>query len=395
MDGRSKAEERWASGASQRRTACRFLRTGIRVVIIGFLILARQSFLAGGESDLRHVVVFSAGEAGYHTMRIPALEVAADGTLLAFAEARKYSAADPGFPGQEIDLVLKRSSDGGQTWSELVVLEHSGERWSSANPARVRDRTNGRLWLFYLRCAPGRNTYEARPGTADVLNLARFSDDHGKTWSEPLDLTRTARDFEDPQWGISVPGPGGAIQDRQGRLIVPMWRYRPFKGFVLFSEDHGQTWHRGQFVPTEQGVDESQLVELADGTLALDMRQQKGPHRWIAFSRDGGKTWSAPRPGQEVTPVCCAIERWTLASQGDERNRIAWTGPRGPGRTNLTLWVSYNELESFQNPRLIAEGPGAYSDLAVLPDKDLGILWEQGTKAIIFTRVSLSWAEPR
>lgn len=350
----------------------------------------------GAESGLEHVVVFSSGEGGYHTMRIPAIETAADGTLLAFAEARKNSAADPGYPGQEIDLVMKTSRDGGHTWSPLVVLEHMGELWSSGNPASVRDRTNGRIWLFYLRCAPGMNTYKARPKTHDVKNLARFSDDNGQTWSEAIDLTEVARDLNDNEWGISVPGPGGAIQDRQGRLIVPMWRYRPFKDFVLFSEDHGQTWQRGDFVPTEEGLDECQLVERADGSIVLDMRQQRGSHRWISVSKDGGRTWSEPRAGQEVPPVCCAIERWTLKSAGDDRDRIAWTGPRGPGRNNLTLWVSYDELATFQNPRLIAEGPGAYSDMTVLPDKSLAVLWEQGNyKAIVLTRMTLSWVEPR
>ncbi|MGQ9770807.1 MAG: sialidase family protein [Thermogutta sp.] len=368
------------------------------------LILAAMAAVAAlplrvaqaAETDLEHVVVFSAGEAGYHTMRIPAIETAADGTLLAFAEARKNSAADPGYPGQEIDLVMKSSPDGGRTWSSLVVLEHVGELWSSANPATVRDRTNGRIWLFYLRCAPGMNTYKARPQTFDVRNLARFSDDHGQTWSEAIDLTAVARDLNDKDWGISVPGPGGAIQARQGRLIVPMWRYRPFRDFVLFSEDHGETWQRGDFVPIEEGVDECQLLELADGSVALDMRQQRGAHRWISISKDGGKTWSEPRAGQTVTPVCCAIERWTLKSAGDDRDRIVWTGPRGPGRNNLTLWVSYDELATFQNPRLIAEGPGAYSDMAVLPDKTVAILWEQGNyKAIVLTRVTLPWVEPR
>lgn len=363
------------------------------IIMVWLVPLAK---VQGTESGLEHVVVFASGEGGYHTMRIPAIETAADGTLLAFAEARKNSAADPGYPGQEIDLVMKTSRDGGRTWSPLVVLEHVGELWSSANPATVRDRKNARIWLFYLRCEPGRNTHQARPGTLDVKNLARFSDDHGQTWSEPIDVTAVARDLNDKEWGISVPGPGGAIQDRQGRLIVPMWRYRPFKDFVLFSEDHGQTWQRGDFVPTEEGLDECQLVELADGSIALDMRQQRGSHRWISISKDGGRTWSEPRAGQQVTPVCCAIERWTLKSAGDERDRIAWTGPQGPGRNNLTLWVSYDELATFQNPRLIAEGPGAYSDMTVLPDRSLAVLWEQGNyKAIVFTRVTLSWAEPR
>jgi len=371
---------------------------GISLVIAGIVTVWLMSLGTGqgAESGLEHVVVFSSGESGYHTMRIPAIETAADGTLLAFAEARKNSAADPGYPGQEIDLVMKTSRDGGRTWSPLVVLEHIGELWSSGNPATVRDRTNGRIWLFYLRCAPGMNSYKARPKTHDVKNLARFSDDNGQTWSEAIDLTEAARDLNDSEWGISVPGPGGAIQDRQGRLIVPMWRYRPFKDFVLFSEDHGKTWKRGDFVPTEEGLDECQLVELADGSIALDMRQQRGSHRWISVSKDGGRTWSVPRPGQEVTPVCCAIERWTSKRDGDERDRIVWTGPRGPGRSNLTLWVSYDELATFQNPRLIAEGPGAYSDMTVLSDKSLAILWEQGNyKAIVLTRVTLSWVEPR
>ena len=371
---------------------------GISLVIAGIVTVWLMSLGTGqgAESGLEHVVVFSSGESGYHTMRIPAIETAADGTLLAFAEARKNSAADPGYPGQEIDLVMKTSRDGGRTWSPLVVLEHIGELWSSGNPATVRDRTNGRIWLFYLRCAPGMNSYKARPKTHDVKNLARFSDDNGQTWSEAIDLTEAARDLNDSEWGISVPGPGGAIQDRQGRLIVPMWRYRPFKDFVLFSEDHGKTWQRGDFVPTEEGLDECQLVELANGSIALDMRQQRGSHRWISVSKDGGRTWSVPRPGQEVTPVCCAIERWTSKRDGDERDRIVWTGPRGPGRSNLTLWVSYDELATFQNPRLIAEGPGAYSDMTVLSDKSLAILWEQGNyKAIVLTRVTLSWVEPR
>jgi len=371
----------------------RFVKVGM---LVGVLLISLPAMVWAAESGPEHVIVFSAGEAGYHTIRIPAIEVASDGTLLAFAEARKNSAEDPGYPGQEIDLVMKRSRDGGRTWSSLVVLEHVGELWSSANPATVRDRTNGRIWLFYLQCAPGMNTFKARPGTLDVKNLMRFSDDNGDTWSEAIDLTADARDLNDKEWGISVPGPGGAIQDRDGRLIFPMWRYRPFRDFVFFSEDHGKTWHRGDFVPTDKGLDECQLVELTDGSIALDMRQQEGAHRWIAISKDGGRTWSKPRPGPEVTAVCCAIERWTLKSAGDERDRIAWTGPRGPGRNNLTLWISYDELNTFQNPRLIAEGPGAYSDLTVLPDKSLGILWEQGDyKTITFTRVTLSWAEPR
>jgi sialidase-1 len=351
--------------------------------------------MAAAEPPLAHVDVFVSGQDGYTGYRIPAIETTPDGTLLAFAEARKYNLADPGGKGQEIDLVLKRSTDGGATWSAMSLIEHSGEFWSSANPATVVDRQNRRVWLFYLRCKPGRGSREARPGTNDVLNLARYSDDNGLTWSEPIDQTEAARDMADAQWRISVPGPGGAIQDRQGRLIVPMWKCEPYRNFALFSEDHGRTWQRGGLVPGGQAGDEDQLVELADGRILIDIRQQSGTHRWTATSSDGGRIWSEPRPGQQVTPVCCAIERYTLASAGDDRDRILWTAPKGPKRSTLIVRTSCDEGQTFTGERLITDGPAAYSDLTILQDKSAGVLWERGGyRYITFTRLEREFLDP-
>jgi sialidase-1 len=238
------------------------------------LLLFYPAVPALADQPLKHVDVYVSGKDGYAAYRIPAIETAANGDILAFAEARKNNLHDPGEKGQEIDLVLKRSTDGGATWSAMKIIEHSGELWSSANPCTVVDRTNGRVWVFYLRCKPGRGTAEARPGTDDVLNLARWSDDHGATWSEPIDQTSVARDMADGRWRLSVPGPGGAIQDRKGRLIVPMWRFAPWDAFVLMSEDHGRTWQRGACVPGLKGGDEDQVVELADGRILFDIRQR-------------------------------------------------------------------------------------------------------------------------
>lgn len=349
---------------------------------------------ASGAETLVHVNVWKSGEEGYAAFRIPAVEAAPDGTLLAFAEARKYNLADPGEKGQEIDLVLKRSTDGGATWSASVLIEHSGAYWCSSNPATLVDRTNGRVWVFYLRCKPACSTSTARPGTDDVANLARWSDDQGATWSEPLDMTAASRDLADTQWRISVPGPGGAIQDRQGRLVVPMWRFAPWGGFVVFSEDHGQTWQRGGAIPGGLAGDEDQLVELADGRLLLDVRQQKGAHRWMSTSSDGGRSWSELRPGQTVTPVCCAIERYTLQSAGDDRNRIVWTGPQGPGRKTLVVRISEDECQTFPREWVIADEPAAYSDLTRLPDKSIGVLWERGDyRFITFTRLGRDYLD--
>jgi len=345
--------------------------------------------------DLEHVNVYTSGADGYNTFRIPTIETAPDGTLLAFAEARKHNAGDPGTGKNDIDLVLKRSGDGGRTWSAMTVIENPGDRWSAANASTVVDRRSGRVWVFYIRCKPGRGTHQARGGTDDMQVMARTSDDSGKTWSQPIDLTATARDMDDKRWGASVNGPGGAIQTSKGRLIVPVWGY-PWRNFAIFSDDAGKTWRRGQCVPGEQTGDECQLVELADGRVLMDFRQQKGPHRYLSVSEDGGQTWSPVRAGQTVTPVMCAVERFSLKSAGAEQDRILWTGPKGPGRANLVARVSYNEAQTFQNERPIYNGPAAYSDLTILKDGAAGVLWERDNyKFITFTRVDKSWLEPK
>ncbi len=169
------------------------LATCFLLTVLGFTSVARAQSPSG------LVDVFVSGQGGYFAYRIPAIETAADGSLLAFAEARKYNLDDPGFGKQDIDLVYRRSTDRGASWSPMKVIEDPGELWSAANPASVVDRQTGRVWLLYLRCHPERNTETSRPGTDDSQILARTSDDHGLTWSAPIDLSTIARDWADPR----------------------------------------------------------------------------------------------------------------------------------------------------------------------------------------------------
>lgn len=361
-----------------------------------YLILNALALFAvaavSGKPSLTQTDVFVSGTDGYNTFRIPAIETAPDGKLIAFAEARKYTAEDPGFGRQEIDLVYKRSTDNGATWSPMVVLEHAGEEWSAANPATVLDRSNGKLWVFYIRGRPKRSSETARPGTDDMINLARWSADSGHTWSEPIDITAAARDMKDPNWRVSVPGPGGAIQTSKGRLIVAMWKM-PFSDFAVFSDDHGQTWRRGKVVPGPQGGDECQVVELNDGRILIDMRQEKENHRWLAESADGGETWSNLRPGITVTPVACAIERYAPA--GAAGSQLLWTGPKGPKRKHLVMLTSTDDGKNFAHEKTISIELAAYSEIAILRDNSVGVIWERGIdknyQFITFTRVNQDW----
>ena len=372
-----------------------------RVVILLSLGLLLQGCAA--EPEITHVDVFTSGQDGYHTYRIPAVETAPDGSLLVFAEARKYNRHDPGMHGNDIDLVYKRSTDAGKTWSEMSVLDDPGERWASCNPVTLLDRTTKRVWLFHNRTRPDRSSSSARVGTDDSQAWARYSQDNGLTWSDPVDLTGIARDIE--HWGSSFFGPGGAVQNAKGRLIVPVAQttgkgdgdgetYTPttWTAFVIYSDDHGETWTRGQLASSS--TSENQLVELADGNLLMDARQDEGPTRSILLSSDGGETWSPPRTGQVVPPIASGIERYSLVSAGSDRNRILWTGPKGPGRQTLVLRVSYDEGKTFGNERVISEDKTAYSDITLLSDRSVGVIWERGGYAFItLSRFDLGFVE--
>ena len=356
---------------------------------------------------MTHVDVFTAGTEGYHSFRIPATTTAPDGSLLVMCEARKHNRADPGQQGNDIDLVSKRSTDDGRTWTKLVVLDDPGEKWSACNPALVVDRNNERVWLLYCRMRPDRSSVTARPGTDDSQAWARYSDDNGVSWSDAVDLTSASRDVE--KWGGAFFGPGGAIQDRDGRLIAAIAKMTGqeaddgkrttglWNSYVVYSEDHGQTWQRGELVPSGDWGDEPHLIELADGNLLMDIRQNTSEtaHRWFATSGDSGKTWSAPHPGTTVSPVCCAIARYTLVADGDDRNRILWTGPKGPNRQKLVVRVSYDEGKTFTVEKLLTEGPAAYSDITILDDKTVGVIWERDQyKHVTFTRFNRAFLEP-
>jgi sialidase-1 len=364
-------------------------------ILLGFT----SQCLVVADDQLTNVDVFVSGTEGYHTFRIPSVARTTDGTLHAFAEGRLTNSSDPG--GTHIDLVYKRSTDGGKNWSALILLDrHPGadvgnlekDRTAAANAVALVDRTNNRLWLFDTRLVD-RNL-------GSFQTWALCSDDGGVTWSQPQRI-RVPR-YELSGSSDIYPNLGSGIQMRSGRLIVPASRRTVGKtqSFALYSDDNGVEWHAGEVV--EATVNEAQIAELIDGRLLMSVRPNSGGDRLVAWSSDGGEHWTKPAPLFSSTRVAEAIERYTRAGENDtQRNRLLHTIPAGGSlgpRSNLEIRISYDEGVSFGISRTIYSGYAAYSDLVNIDSDQVGILWERGETTsyqfITFTLVNRTFLEP-
>jgi sialidase-1 len=343
----------------------------------------------------RFTNVYVPGDSGYHTYRIPSIIATSTGTLLAFAEARRAAAADAG----DIDLVVKRSRDGGATWSAMKVIGDDGPN-TFGNPCAVVDKTTGIIWLLSTHNRGIDHEKEIIAGTSAASRTVWVmrSEDDGVTWSEAKEITASVKL---PGWTWYATGPGIGIQMRNGRLIVPGNHAESatlvHRSHLLFSDDHGQTWTLGP--SADAGTNESQIVELADGRLMLNMRNHPPKpenFRMVATSDDGGRTLSKALPDRALIepPAQASLLRLTTAQLHD-RNRLLFANPASSRRERLTVRLSYDEGLTWPVARVLHEGPAAYSSLVVLPDLSIGILFEGGTRSayetITFARFTLAW----
>src|SRR5262249_40459873 len=241
----------------------------------------------GRAGEPEQAPLFVSGQDGYHTYRIPSLIVSAKGTLLAFCEGRKRGRGDAG----DIDLLLRRSFDGGRTWQPAQVVWDDGGN-TCGNPCPVLDRATGTLSLL-LTHNLGEDT-EARlvDGTSKGTRTVwvTHSTDEGASWAKPLEITK---EVKRPEWTWYATGPGVGIQLAGGRLVIPcdnkIAGTKARHSHVIYSDDHGATWKLGGGVGPD--CNECQVAERADGSLLLNMRSYRANHRrLIATSKDGGLT---------------------------------------------------------------------------------------------------------
>jgi sialidase-1 len=357
--------------------------------------LAIAGLAQGMAPEPRYTEVFVAGEKDYNTFRIPAIIATARGTLLAFAEGRREGSGDAG----DIDLVLKRSADAGQTWSPLEVVGDNGPN-TFGNPCPVVDRTTGTIWLLTTQNRGTDREKDIIAGTSQAgrsVAVLRSTDD-GVTWSAPVDITARVKQSD---WTWYATGPGVGIQTRGGRLVIPgnhaVAVSAVHQSHIVFSDDGGRSWQMGG--SADPGTNESQVVELADGRLMLNMRNHPPKaenFRMVATSTDGGRSWSQAKPDPALIepPAQASLIRWTTVD-ADARGRLLFSNPASARRERMTVRMSEDEGATWPVSRAVHEGPAAYSSLVVLPDRSIGLLFERGDRSpyerITFVRLTLEW----
>ncbi|WP_340379687.1 sialidase family protein [Streptomyces sp. SS7] len=341
-------------------------------------------------------VPYVSGRDGYASYRIPAAVSTRRGTLLAFAEGRRVGAGDTG----DIDIVLRRSTDGGCTWGPLTVVA-AGDGDTRGNPAPVVDPRTGAVVL--VSCA--------NPGTATEAQIMRGeapgrrvyvqrSADDGRRFTPPRDITDEVRL---PSWRWYATGPGHALAltrgPHRGRLVVPAdhsaappagsadtgREARHYGGHALLSDDGGRSWRLGFVDAGHDGTvnpNESTAAQLPDGRVYFNARDQGGRapgNRVDAVSADGGETLLhpyAPQPALADAPV---VQGSTLQLLGAGAP-LLFSAPSDPtARRALAVWRSTDNGTSFTRAVTLSERPAAYSDLVPVDARTVGLLYETGT----------------
>lgn len=341
-------------------------------------ITAAAFLMCGCAKESQHsskTDLFISGEGDYAFYRIPGIVVTAQGTILAYCEARRDSKHD----WSTLDVLMRRSTDGGETWSEPYVVSNVpgpkeenpvgiaagyGEPYGPTynNPVAIADG-DGTVHLLY--CLEYMRCFYTR------------SEDDGLSFSEPVEITHVFERFRDEyDWKVLSTGPGHGIQLENGRLVVGI-RLADAKGrsplrytavSTIYSDDGGQSWRRGEIAieHNEETLNPNEpiVVELNDGSVMMNVRNESAPkRRLVTISPDGATGWSEPYFDEALwdSGVMAAIVRV-------DENTIAFANPHVlKGRKNLSIKLSFDDGKTWPVDKVIEPGGSAYPDLAVLP----------------------------
>mgnify|MGYP005753392477 CR=1 FL=1 len=368
----------------------------------------------------QETLVFEANKEGHAIYRIPAIIPLPNGDLMAFAEGRVNGGDDFG----DVNLVMKRSHDGGYTWSPLFTLVDY-DRLQAGNPAPVVDLLDpeypdGVIFLFYN--TGNNHEYDIRMNQGVRETWVIKSYDLGKSWTEPENITLQVHRPNHPafnpdytfaeDWRSYANTPGHAFQFQKGpfagRIFVaanhsagpPKDQFAEYQAHGFFTDDHGKSFQISE--PVEfPGSNESIAAELSNGRMIMSTRNQKGDirQRILAFSSDGGNTWDEQYFEPQLPDP---VNQASILDIGEKDGKTILAHSNAADekdRNYLTIKISYDEGKTWDHiiPVDFTSDPQklpwtAYSDLVKLDESTVGILYERDHyRQIVFK--AIRWKE--
>jgi len=346
-----------------------------------------------------------AGDDGVAAYRIPGLATSNKGTLLAVYDVRYNNSVDL---QEYVDVGLSRSTDGGQTWEDMRLVMNFDEfgglpkaQNGVGDPAILVDKNTGTIWVIAAwthGMGNGRAWFNSKQGM-DVNKTAQLvlakSDDDGKTWSKPINITSQVKD---PSWYFLLQGPGNGITMEDGTLVFAsqyIGADRIPNAGIIYSKDHGKTWHIHNHARTN--TTEAQVAEVEPGVLMLNMRDNRGGSRAVYTTTDLGKTWKEHESSRTALqePVCMAsLIKVDAKDNILGKDILLFSNPNTiKERKNITIKASldggYTWLEA--NQLLLDEGHGwGYSCLTMIDKETVGIIYEGSTAHMTFQAIKLT-----
>jgi len=382
----------------------------MQVRFVVFLLLFFFICLA---AKAQETIVYEGGQEGHAIYRIPAIISLPNQDLLAFAEGRVNGTDDFG----DINLVMKRSSDGGETWSEIKTLVDY-DSLQAGNPAPVVDLFDtqypeGVIYLFYN--TGNNHEYEVRTGNGirEVWVIKSF--DLGESWEEPVNITTQTHRPNQPEfnpsynfkedWRHYANTPGHAFQFKEGkfkgRIFVaanhskgdPEQDWSDYQAHGFYTDDHGKSFHLSESISIP-GSNESIAAELPDSRMIMSIRNQKGDirKRIVAFSEDGGKSWSEEYFNENLTDPVCQGSILSFQDKAGETILLHSNNDHPTQRNNLTIKFSEDLGRTWKKKILVESKKNlesgswtGYSDLVFFGQSKLGILYERDNyREIVF-----------
>ncbi len=326
------------------------------------------------DADVRSLV-YAGGDSISKFYRIPAAVTLADGTIVTVAARRLDSNAD--LPGR-IDVVSRRSTDGGRTWEDVVTVARHDEGGGYGDPG-LGLAPDGSLVCVMTH---GNGLWQSENGSHAYICTSR-STDGGLSWSAPADITPglfSQSENEAPVKCITAFATSGRIHTHSdgsmwfvlvARPVLDMWC--DLSVYPCRSTDGGHTW-QALPVAVDTDGDESKMTGLADGSLLMSIRNRRQNFRKFSRSTDGGNTWTPIEKSSTLPDPAINGDILTLPD-GTLIHSICNSPDT---RTRVSLYKSTDNAASWQRLAEVCAGGSAYSALTLLDGgRTLGVMTEE------------------